>query len=79
MHKLIIVVLMLIGTSSTQLHAEGTSKVKELFEVYEKYKLCVVLLMNAATDQFGLPLQFEVDSDFYSSSNRKLYSTKIEV
>lgn len=55
---------MLIGSSSTQLHAEGTSKLKELIEVYEKYKLCVVLITNAARDQFGLPLQFEVDSEF---------------
>lgn len=53
--------------------AETKVDLSKLIEAHQEVQECLVLLINGKSDQFGLKLQFEVDSDFYSSENRTLY------
>jgi hypothetical protein len=71
--RVLFVIWTVIGLPSYAVSAD----VQEALTVIEKRMLCIVLLTNAQTnDQFGLPLQFEVDSEFYSRANRELYFSK---
>jgi len=78
MKKLLYLPVVLLSLNCSMVHAEGASKLPELIKVFEQYKVCLVLLSNGKlVDKFGLPLQFEIDSEFYSSANRSNYYPRL--
>ena len=70
MLRILVIPLMFLATSS---RAADTPDLDALIAYHEKQALCLVLLVNGSTDEFGLKLQFEIDSEFYSRENRELY------
>ena len=73
MSRIAAIILMFLASQS---QAENTPDINAIIEFHEKNQLCLALLANGSTDRFGLPLQFEVDSEFYSRENRELYLGK---
>jgi hypothetical protein len=70
MLRILVIPLMFLATSS---RAADTPDIDALIAHHEEQLLCLVLLSNGSMDQFGLQLQFEIDSEFYSKENRELY------
>lgn len=78
MKKLLCLPVILLSLNCSMVHAEGTSKLPDLMKVVEQYLVCYVILSNATvSDKFGLPLQFEIDSEFYSGANRSDYYSRL--
>lgn len=73
MKNLFATLVVIFASCASSTNADSTSKVKDIIAVGDKYGMCITLLANANMDKFGLPLQFEVDSEFYSRSNRNSY------
>ena len=73
MSRIAAIILMFLASQS---QAENTPDINSIIEFHEKNQLCLVLLANGKIDRFGLPLQFEVDPEFYSRENRELYFGK---
>ena len=69
-------VLIVIWTLSGLPSFAASADVKEVLSIVEKRMSCMALFTSARLDQFGLPLQFEVDSEFYSRVNRELHYSK---
>ena len=72
--KNVFLILSFVLTASAPL---AQSKVSKLMEFHETLKVCLVLIESSKLDKFGLPLQFEIDSNFYSKENRSLYSKNL--
>ena len=70
MLRILVIPLLFLATSS---RAAETPDIDALIAMHKEQQLCLVLLMNGSTDQFGLQLQFEIDREFYSKENRDLY------
>ena len=77
MRFILSVALFIFGLCASSAHSEEASKIQKLFAVADKYKLCLVLITNATKDDFGLSLELDIDSEFYSSLNRYLYYENI--
>ena len=55
---------------TTQIEKVQVTSLQEAVVYFEQNIDCFTLFVLASFDQYGLPLQFEVDADFYSKSNR---------
>jgi len=65
--RVALTILMMAVTTTNS--AAGTV-LKDSLALIEQHKACSVLIFNGRLKKFGLPLQFEIDSEFYSKENR---------